>query len=182
MKLYIFRHGETNTNKLKILQGRKDIPLNDTGIDQACILRDKLNSLNLPVIFSSPLSRARKTAEIVAEPNNCKIVVMDDLQEADFGDAEGMSGDIFFAQNKSLFGNADFGTPEFMTERNPNGESREDVLNRWLKALKYIKENCPGDLAGVATHGGMLGVIYTWYYNEYRYRFDNCECIMIEVD
>ena len=64
-KLCLVRHGETDWNSLGILQGRKDIPLNDTGILQAEECRELLKSTNWDVFITSPLKRTMETAEII---------------------------------------------------------------------------------------------------------------------
>lgn len=66
MKIYIVRHGETDWNREKRLQGRENIPLNETGISQADATGAVLEGLRPERILSSPLCRAVKTAEIIA--------------------------------------------------------------------------------------------------------------------
>ena len=89
MKLYIFRHGRTDGNDLKICQ-TPDFELNSEGIKQAEELRDKLAPVNLPIIYASPFERANKTGHIVASAHNTPVEVVDGLQEMRFGEAEGM--------------------------------------------------------------------------------------------
>ena len=88
MKLYLVRHGETEWNRLHRGQGRTDIPLNDTGIKQAEELRDKLKDFDFDVCYSSPLSRAKQTAEIIVGSKS-KIIFDDRLMERSFGTLEG---------------------------------------------------------------------------------------------
>lgn len=66
---YFLRHGETDENKAHHIQGQRDIPLNDTGIAQAHLVGNylKRNNIMFDMIFTSPLIRASKTAEIVKE-------------------------------------------------------------------------------------------------------------------
>lgn len=65
---YFVRHGETDWNKInQALCPQDDIPLNETGLLQAIHAREKLNSLNITKIYSSPLVRAKQTAEIINE-------------------------------------------------------------------------------------------------------------------
>ena len=63
--LYIVRHGQTDWNVRQLRQGRTDIELNETGIEQAMELRDKLKSVKIDVCYASPLKRAMKTAQII---------------------------------------------------------------------------------------------------------------------
>ena len=64
-RLYLIRHGETDANKSGVLMGSTDIPLNDTGRQQAALLRDRINALEVDSIFASPLTRAVETASVV---------------------------------------------------------------------------------------------------------------------
>ena len=64
-RLYLIRHGETDANKTGVLMGSTDIPLNDTGRQQAELLRDRINALEVDSIFASPLTRAVETASVV---------------------------------------------------------------------------------------------------------------------
>lgn len=66
MKLYITRHGETSWNAENRVLGRSDVPVNEKGRAQAMELAEKIESLSVDVIFTSPLSRAKDTAWIVA--------------------------------------------------------------------------------------------------------------------
>ena len=65
--IYIVRHGETDWNVLGKLQGSKDIPLNEKGIEQAKELREILKDVKFDIVFASPLQRTLKTAEIICD-------------------------------------------------------------------------------------------------------------------
>ena len=86
MNIYILRHGETNGNKAGRIQGSTDIPLNENGIR----LAEETAELQFDIIYASPLSRARKTAEIVRGTHTTEIVIDDRIVEMNFGKAEGM--------------------------------------------------------------------------------------------
>jgi len=104
MKIYLIRHGETDWNKKQLLQGREDIPLNNTGMEQARICGNAF--LNLPIdgIVSSPLKRAYKTAsEIGTILGISDIAIEPDLIEKDFGKISGMNHaqrDAFYKSNQ----------------------------------------------------------------------------------
>lgn len=79
---YVFRHGETDLNKQKGWQGSGvDYDLNEAGVMQARSLVEKLRDKNLQIIFSSPLKRAKHTADTVAEAIHVPVVVKKDLRE-----------------------------------------------------------------------------------------------------
>lgn len=89
MKLYFVRHGQTDWNASDRLQGQSDIPLNETGVAQAESLRDQIRQrgLHFDAIYSSPLQRVRKTAEIIA--NGQPIIIDARLNERNAGQFEG---------------------------------------------------------------------------------------------
>ncbi len=137
---YFLRHGQTDWNVDRRGQGQTDIPLNDTGVAQAHEAKDLLKGCGIKTIISSPLSRARKTAEIVNEHYNLPIQFIDELQEASFGVCEGVvAGDWF---------------PDWFEGMTPEGaEPYTEFLKRGLvgvnKALTF-----PGPILIVA-HGGI---------------------------
>ena len=89
MILILVRHGETDWNEGWRYQGRSDVPLNDTGQQQAQQVASRLASREITAIFSSPLSRAWKTAQAIAEPHGLSVQIDPDLREMDFGTWEG---------------------------------------------------------------------------------------------
>ena len=97
---YIFRHGQTDWNINKRLQGKTDIPLNELGLEQASKLADHMKTLPLDMIVSSPLIRAQKTAELVNQHHKLEIEYDLGLRELDFGEAEGLT--VIDAQENSL--------------------------------------------------------------------------------
>lgn len=90
MKLYIIRHGETDWNKTKRLQGKTDVPLNAFGKVLAQKTAEGLQDVPFDLVITSPLSRARETACIIK--NNREIPMIEDarIEEMSFGQYEGM--------------------------------------------------------------------------------------------
>ena len=91
MKIYFIRHGETIWNKEKKIQGQSDIPLNEYGIELAHITADAIEDIPFDIVFSSPLIRAKETAEILVKNKNLTIHEDDRLREMSFGEGEGES-------------------------------------------------------------------------------------------
>ena len=91
MTLVLWRHGQTDYNLEGRIQGRVDIPLNDIGRDQAASAAPDLVALNPAAIFSSPLERARQTAEVLASAIGLGVHVDNRLAERSFGRWEGLS-------------------------------------------------------------------------------------------
>lgn len=91
--IYIIRHGQTDRNKEGLLLGSTDVPLNDKGRSEAETVRKLLqdNSITFQTCYSSPLIRARETAEIVTGMKQSGILTDDLLREMDYGPYEGVS-------------------------------------------------------------------------------------------
>ncbi|MBK1872196.1 histidine phosphatase family protein [Marinobacter sp. 1-3A] len=90
--LYFIRHGETDDNRKNVWMGRKDLPLSQAGIDQAKAAAEQLAKLPIAIIMTSPLLRARQTADLIAQqhPRSPAVRIADWLTERDFGPYEGM--------------------------------------------------------------------------------------------
>ncbi|MBE5813237.1 MAG: histidine phosphatase family protein [Clostridiales bacterium] len=149
MKIYAIRHGETDWNVEKRAQGQTDIELNENGIKQAVAAKELVQQLNPDVIISSPLKRAHKTAEIVAD-GKIKIILEDRLKERCFGDFEGteiatMPWEEFYHCEKNL--------------SNGNMETVLDLLKRVKNVLTEIKEKYSDKTVLIVTHGGTLRAI-----------------------
>ena len=141
--LLLVRHGETDWNADGRLQGQTDRPLSDFGRRQARRLADELADEELEAIYSSDLSRARETAEIVAERLGLSVVLDPDLREKDWGTWEGLTA-------------VERDRVEFA------GESTEEHQERILRALRRIAERHPGDgRVLVVTHGGSMRRVQT---------------------
>ncbi len=155
MRFLIFiRHGETAWNREKRFQGgRSDIPLNARGILQSELLAGALLREHVRALFSSPLVRARRTAEIIGERIGLNVRILPELVELNYGKYEGE----FEADLQEKYG------AEFMRWREshytlpaPGGDSIESVsdrVSRAFKAMTGVSED--GDVAVVA-HQGIL--------------------------
>lgn len=124
MKLYIIRHGETEWNKLKKLQGQSDVPLNDYGRELAQITGDALKEVQFDVVYASPLSRAYETAKIIVGGREVEVQTDERLKEISFGIAEGKES----ATLGEDFANFFFAPEKFVPLE--KGESYADVLKR----------------------------------------------------
>jgi broad specificity phosphatase PhoE len=136
--LLLVRHGETNWNAERRWQGHADVPLNDRGRAQAHALAEQLAGESIDAIYSSDLSRARDTAEIVGARLDMPVVVDAELREIDVGPIEGMTAE-------------ETGTPDGW-----HGEPKEAHAERILRAVQRIAEQHPDDRVLVVTHGGSM--------------------------
>ena len=142
----LVRHGQTDWNAERRLQGATDIPLNDVGRGQARDAVAVLAPYEWDAIVSSPLSRAAETADLIAEGLGLSVSRrVPELTERSFGPAEGMQAG-----------------PELDALRIPGGfkgaESEEEAANRGLAALEALAEEFRGQRLLVVTHGTLLRV------------------------
>jgi phosphoserine phosphatase len=132
--LFLIRHGETEWNATDVFRGRADIPLNENGTKQAKLLGEYLKHERIDVIYAGPLQRAVKTAEAVAVPHKLEVNKVDNLNDIDCGEWEGLS----VAEVEDRYGDVYqdwLDTPEQV--RLPGGESLEDVRGR---ALPFVQD------------------------------------------
>jgi probable phosphoglycerate mutase len=142
--LYLVRHGETDWNRQRLVQGSTDIPLNEMGRIQAIATGRLLATRHWDAIYSSPLSRAFETAQLIArEVGLGEPVVEPALVERSYGEAEGMdhaSIDARFPGNTPV----------------PGREHWREVSDRVVPALIRIAEQHHGGNVLVVSHGGAI--------------------------
>lgn len=146
MKLYIVRHGQTNWNIERKVQGRVDIPLNSTGIKQAEETRDKLKDDKIDLILCSPLKRAIETAKIINLNRNVPIIYDNKIIERDFGEFEGLKKESFdFLGVWSYKKNLHF----------EKVENIKEFFDRIYLRLDEIKSEYQDKNILIVTHGGV---------------------------
>ena len=157
MKIYLIRHGVTDANKRKSLQGRTDISLNEQGRELARITSEGLKNINFDIIFTSPLKRARETAEIIRGNRNIPLIEEELIQEISFGEYEGLC----FGKENYTIPDKDFmfffDKPECYKPA-PGGETFEEVLARTGAFLQELiqKEEYQDKTILLSTHGCAL--------------------------
>lgn len=135
MKLILIRHGETHWNKEGRIQGLSDIDLNAVGLHQVQQLALSLKNNPVHEIYTSPLTRARKTAQIINQYHNVPLYTEPGLMEMDCGDFEGLSFKDLMACEKDFLGRwiADPGPVNM-----PHGESLIELQDRAWKVIERI--------------------------------------------
>ena len=88
MKIWIARHGQTDLNHARRMQGRTDCPLNKKGISQARQTREKIGGIHFDAVYSSPLKRAQQTGSILGGVDVSELIIDPRLIETDFGKYE----------------------------------------------------------------------------------------------
>lgn len=149
-KIYLIRHGETEWNVSRKIQGHKDIPLTDTGIKQANLIADRLMSEDIDIIYSSDLKRAYDTAKIIGdkiglEPNPHK-----EFREINFGIWEGLYNDKI---------GLEYGEEIYLWRKEPEklkiegGETLKEVQLRAMRELESIMNMNQDKNILIVSHG-----------------------------
>lgn len=147
---YLIRHGETDWNRLKKVQGHTDIPLNELGIEQANRVAKRLAALPLRLICSSDLLRARETAEQVSRYHaNVPLLQCQEFRERNFGKWEGMN----LEEIRNNF-------PDYEPGQHVGGkygiERLEELQDRAVKKLEQLAQVYPNSHIAVISHGGLI--------------------------
>ena len=155
MEIYIVRHGETIWNKNRLLQGSTDIELSQKGIDLAKITGKKLKSIHFDKIYSSPLSRAYTTAELIRGNRDIEIIKDDRLRELSFGSNEGKNSLEMQADENNPF-RFFFSQPELYVAPE-DGETLEHICERAKSFLKEVVEPQTDEVERImiVAHGAM---------------------------
>jgi broad specificity phosphatase PhoE len=154
-KLFCVRHGQSEWNALGRWQGQADPPLSPAGREQAVLAAETLGAFPGP-FFSSPLLRARETAEIISRELSDGVVELEtDLREVDVGDFSGLTHHEIEERMPDAWAALQAGQLHTF----PNGESRSDFQERAVTALLAIASRHPGASIFVATHGGVINSI-----------------------
>ena len=157
MKLYLIRHGETDWNTVKRLQGATDIPLNENGEALAKATCEGMKDIDFDVIFTSPLKRAYRTAELVRGEREIPLIIDNRIREICFGDYEGL---ISKSEGYSI-PDPDFKLFFTKTDRYqtpPNGEPISSLLKRtgeFLGELKH-REELQDKTILISSHGAAV--------------------------
>ena len=142
--LGLLRHGQTDWNINFLLQGVTDIPMNQTGIEQVKLAAQAIRAEDWDVVLTSPLSRARQTAEIIANQHGYNEIIEQELLiERSFGEAEGLSHEQWRAKYSNL-------------DVIPGGESRTQLAERSMLLLETISQELAGKRVLAVSHGALI--------------------------
>lgn len=155
MKLFLVRHGETDWNKELRYQGRRDISLNANGMEQARTAGEKLRPYTPSAIYSSSLTRAMQTSEIIGGILGLVPHSEPRLQEIHFGEWEGKT----YPEVVKLYPQVvKIWQEDPLTTGVPGGERLQEVLDRTLEVLREIYLSNEGDVV-IVTHGGPIRLL-----------------------
>lgn len=145
-EIILARHGETEWNLAEIFRGRSDIDLNETGKKQAALLAEYLRDIVIDAIYSSPLKRALRTAEIIADSHEVTPEIAPGLIDFNYGQWQGLSNQQVQTRYTELY-NQWMNHPDRVTM--PDGESLQDTRKRVISVV--------GDI--IARHKGTVVLV-----------------------
>jgi broad specificity phosphatase PhoE len=151
---YFVRHGESQANAAHRFAGRTDSPLTERGRQQAEAVADALASVKFDRIVTSPLSRCRDTALIIARRHQLPVDLEPDLVEIDVGEKTGMPFD-------EVRGLPEWSDDGFVAW--PRGETLDQVLSRAHRVITRIAEESAGERVLVVGHGGVTRILMSHF-------------------
>lgn len=165
---FFMRHGETHWNRERRIMGRTDIPLNETGIYQAYETQQYVKDLGIQTICTSPLQRARQTADILNETLKVPMTEIANLKEFGWGDHEGqiqmrLKGPMMEEAKQGL--------------QSGTAESYETFEERIICGFKEAIHN-PGPVL-IVSHGGVFWALATFFNWPVEKLLSNCELLQI---
>lgn len=179
-KLILIRHGQTDMNKDQLYYGRLDVPINETGKEQAENTRKNLVELEIDYdkIYSSPMKRAYETAEIV-NYKNLEIEKDDELREMDFGIFEGLNYKEIIKKYPEEMEKLkkDWKTYSYVIGENPF------MLQK--RALKFLEKIDKNKNNMVVTHWGIICTLLSFLFSSelegyWKYQVKNGGIVIIE--
>ena len=155
-KIFLVRHGESQWNVLKKIQGQQDVPLTDRGMKQANLIGNRLVHERIDRIYSSDLKRAYDTAEIIGKRLSLNVIPTKEFREIDFGIWEGMSNDEMHTEyyNELCLWRKE---PEKLKVE--GAESLRELQLRAMAAVNKIINNEVGDNILIVSHSATLKTI-----------------------
>lgn len=156
MHLFLIRHGETDWNSEGRVQGHTDTPLNVRGIEQAGKLAARLATEKIDAVYTSPLARARVTADRIAHALGVVAIPDERLKEKYLGDLEGITEAEFEQQHAELYRAWRANAVHYSL---PGEEAPPALQERVQAFLDHVRGEHPsGTQVAVVSHGGTLGM------------------------
>ena len=179
MKIYYVRHGQTDWNLERKMQGGgTEKALNETGIKQAQETREELENIKYDIVICSPMHRAMQTAEIINKGKNVQVTTDERIRERKLGKLEGH--EITDEIEKRIW---DYD----LNYQIPEGENLHDFEKRILEFLKEMKQKYSDKTVLIVAHGGVAKVLKTHLYGMPKSKdlseieMKNCEIIEAEI-
>lgn len=178
MKIYLTRHGQTNLNKRKLMQGRTDEPLNQTGILQAKHMHELVKDVKFDAVYASPLQRAIQTASLISGLDESNIIIDPRITEVEFGKYELKK---YYLMGPSM--TAHWILPETFKEPK-TVESISSMVERSQSFLKEIESKDYENVL-IVCHGGIIRALRGYLFDKpngimWRPKPLNCEILIFD--
>ncbi len=185
MRFFVIRHGETAWNVAGRFQGQQDTDLNERGRAQADMLGGRLAGHKFAAVLTSPLARARETAErAAARCEYGEFLTAAALTEINHGDWEGRLADEIAAKWPAEL-HKWHTAPETVTMPGAGGENLDDILRRAAPAVEAAAKKYQGDVL-LASHDAVIKVLLCYWLGAplssfFRFQVPNCSITVVEV-
>ncbi|MHA1745715.1 MAG: histidine phosphatase family protein [Promethearchaeota archaeon] len=159
MEITLIRHGETPWNLVDKIQGQADIPLSEGGILQAQALHNQLEGQmsQYTAIYTSPMKRALKTAQILQGSIQIPLIIEERLKSRDLGDFSGQTLKEISERTPKIYALWRSGAPSFCP---PNGESTRETLDKLQAFLTFLStSHPPNSKIIIVTHRESVGIL-----------------------
>ncbi|QII39692.1 2,3-diphosphoglycerate-dependent phosphoglycerate mutase GpmB [Rouxiella badensis] len=182
LQVYLVRHGETEWNAARRIQGQSDSPLTEKGVFQAQQVAERVRNEGITHVIASDLGRTKRTAEIIADACGCEVITDPRLRELHMGVLETRHLDGLTPQEETWRKQMVDGTPE---GRIPQGETMNELASRMRQALGDCLNLPEGSKPLLVSHGIALGCLISTIlglppYAERRLRLRNCSISRVD--
>ncbi|MEW6287432.1 MAG: histidine phosphatase family protein [Chloroflexota bacterium] len=184
-RVILIRHGQTEWNRVERFRGRADVPLNETGIKQAEATGKRVAEKWKPAaVYSSPLSRAVKTAEAIAKHFDLTVQIHPGLADIDYGDWQGLSPEEVRERWADVLDKW-YNAPHLA--KIPNGETLADLRERAMKTVNELAARHAGETILLLGHTVinriiLLGVLGLGNERFWRIKQDTCAINVFDVE
>ncbi len=180
MNIYYIRHGETDFNRLRRVQGCIDIPLNSNGINQAKEASKRIKDVNFDAVFSSPLTRTQQTAKYALGEREYDLILDSRLAERNYALYEGLNYDVLRMTNLDFY--------RSYTEMDYTSSGVETLSSMVRRVNSFFDElkNKEFENVLIVSHGGIGRVVYAIlkgveFTEAVNVLIGNCEVIKYEI-
>jgi probable phosphoglycerate mutase len=183
MKIYVTRHGETDYNVAGRFTGSTDVPLNDKGKAQAAELAERLQGMTFDAVISSPMLRARQTADIVCAALGMEYETCEHFVEINMGAYEGLTRDEARERYPELWNSFAAGNRDSAPD---GGETRREACARVDNGMKLLTREYYGKTLLLICHGYTARAIHRYCLNlsldeASSFSLDNCDVVSYTV-
>jgi len=182
LRILLIRHGETEWNRERRIMGTEAIGLNETGRLQSLHMKEALGGVPVDLVYSSPVLRARETAEVLCEERDLDPLLDKRLEEIAYGEWVGKT----FEEVQAMPGY----TPYYKrldTPVAPQGETLYQVRDRAMAFTQDIKKNTDAETVLVVSHADWIKVLVMEileipFQNIWKFRIDNVSVSLLESE